>query len=213
MTDYLTSGRTTQKRRTRTRLLQAARELLRQSKSPTVSEVADLAGVSRRTAYRYFPTQEQLLAEAALEAARAALSDLPLPAAVEERVDRMVGHVQKFVYENESALRTLTRLFLYTPLRGPRRRPTVDLPVRAHRLRNIEAALAPIRRQLSRREYDRLVSALTLCVGVEAALVLRYLSGLSPKDATDTCRWAARQLLLGALKEASEHRKHKRLRR
>ncbi len=39
--------------------------LMAQGVPPTVGEAAD---VSRRTAYRYFPTQEQLLSEAALEA-------------------------------------------------------------------------------------------------------------------------------------------------
>ena len=60
-------GRVNQKRRTRAAILAAAVELLKRGKSPTVAEVADAALVSRATAYRYFPTQEYLLFEAALE--------------------------------------------------------------------------------------------------------------------------------------------------
>jgi AcrR family transcriptional regulator len=60
-------GRINQKRRTRAAIVAAAAELVRQGKSPTVAEVADAALVSRATAYRYFPSQEYLLAEAALQ--------------------------------------------------------------------------------------------------------------------------------------------------
>ena len=63
-------GRVNQKRRTRAAILTAAVELLEQGQSPTVAEVADAALVSRATAYRYFPTQEYLLFEAALESTR-----------------------------------------------------------------------------------------------------------------------------------------------
>src|SRR4051812_11174193 len=53
--------------RTRRRLLESAARLIAEGRTPSTSEVAEAAGVSRRTAYRYFPTQEQLLVEAALE--------------------------------------------------------------------------------------------------------------------------------------------------
>src|SRR5689334_15397572 len=85
------AGRANQKRRTRRDLLEAARQLLSDGARPTVAEVADHAGVSRRTAYRYFPTAEQLLADAALEGLRdqvaASFEDVD---DVEERVARFV---------------------------------------------------------------------------------------------------------------------------
>ena len=64
------AGRQRQKQRTRRLLLDAARTLLESGRQPTVTDVADAADVSRRTAYRYFPTQEKLLAESALEGLR-----------------------------------------------------------------------------------------------------------------------------------------------
>ena len=51
------------RRRTRRAMIEAATRLVREGASPSVTEVADAAGVSRATAYRYFPTQESLLAE------------------------------------------------------------------------------------------------------------------------------------------------------
>ena len=65
-TDELSSGRVRQRRRTRRALLLAAGELVEAGRTPTVAEAADAADVSRATAYRYFPSQDALLAEAVL---------------------------------------------------------------------------------------------------------------------------------------------------
>ena len=66
--------RVQQKGRTRRALLAAAVKLVTAGAQPSVADVADAAEVSRRTAYRYFPTQEQMLVEAALEGVRGIMS-------------------------------------------------------------------------------------------------------------------------------------------
>src|SRR5215510_1392048 len=67
MTASQAEGDSRQKRRMKVLLLRTAADLVAQGRAPSVAEVADAADVSRRTAYRYFPTQEQLLAEVSLE--------------------------------------------------------------------------------------------------------------------------------------------------
>src|SRR3954451_14515469 len=54
------------KERTRRLLGEAARELLRAGAPLTVQAVADLAGVSRATAYRYFPSNDAVLMHATM---------------------------------------------------------------------------------------------------------------------------------------------------
>ena len=49
---YERTGRTQQKARTRAALLDAARELLAQGRTPNIEEAAEAAGISRATAYR-----------------------------------------------------------------------------------------------------------------------------------------------------------------
>ena len=66
-------GRERQRRRTRKAIVDAAVELLGRGWEPSVAEIAEAADVSRRTVYLYFPTAEHLLADAALEAARASV--------------------------------------------------------------------------------------------------------------------------------------------
>ena len=59
---YESFGRINQKRRTRVALKEAAAEFVRLGVTPTVAQVAEAALVSKSTAYRYFPSQEALLA-------------------------------------------------------------------------------------------------------------------------------------------------------
>jgi len=62
-------GRPNQRQRTRKDLLDAAVRLSRAGGRPSLEEVAEAAMVSRATAYRYFPSIEALLVEAALDVA------------------------------------------------------------------------------------------------------------------------------------------------
>src|SRR5882724_3735066 len=92
-------GRSRQKLRTRRLLIETAVQLIAAGGQPSVTEVADAAGVSRRTAYRYFPTREKLHAEAALNGLRpvmdAAIAAAPPSARgtadVESRVEVLVS--------------------------------------------------------------------------------------------------------------------------
>src|SRR5215213_5175626 len=109
-------GRINQKRRTRAAILMAAGELLEQGQRPTVAQVADAALVSRATAYRYFPTQEYLLFEAALETTRSdidrELEENTLPEDPEARLEILIDSLQKRIIDKEAAFRTMLRLSL-----------------------------------------------------------------------------------------------------
>jgi AcrR family transcriptional regulator len=176
-------------------------------KSPSVTEVADAAEVSRRTAYRYFPTQEQMLVEAALEGLRPkivkAVEDPSHadPADIEARLDRTVRTVQREAVANEPLLRTMIRLTVGAPPTGGRTERAA--PRRGYRRTDwIKLALEPVRVRLGKRRFDRLVTALTVCVGIDALVVLRDLCGLSEAEAESVTRWSARALLKESLMEA-----------
>jgi AcrR family transcriptional regulator len=196
---YLEQGRSAQKVRTRQRVLEAASELIGKGHSPTITEAADLADVSRRTAYRYFSTQQQMLAEAALAVSRESILQIQLPRPVEARIDVTVRALQEFVYQNEAALRMLAQMYMQQPLAGKPMNKKDSVPPRVNRVKFIESALADIRSQLPAKDYERLISALVLCMGVEAAMSLRYVRNLSSTHATEICSWAAQQIIKGAL--------------
>jgi AcrR family transcriptional regulator len=166
-----TSGRVNQKRRTRRDLLEAASRLLSEGATPTVAEVADSAGVSRRTAYRYFPTAEQLLADAALEGLRDEVAaSFEGVDGVEERVARLVKAILRTWKRDEHLLRTIVRTTVSeTDRTGPRRG--------YRRLEWIDQALEPARGRLSPAAFDDLRCALAVCIGTEAFIVLQDVCG------------------------------------
>lgn len=186
-------GRVRQRRRTHDALLAAAGRLLAKGQVPTVAEIADEALVSRRTAYRHFPTAEQLLVDAALEATGPAVlqaldSDDPLT-----RVDQLIRQLHSTMDETEPLLRNLIRLTVDRP-------PDAEGPSRGYRrVAWVEEALEPLREQLDAVAWQRLVAAVCLTVGIEAQLVLRDVVGLGRGEVLEVERWAARTLVRAAL--------------
>lgn len=201
-------GRINQKRRTRAAILAAAVELVEQGRRPTVAEVADAALVSRATAYRYFPTQEYLLFEAALESTRSdidrELEENTLPENPEARLEMLIDALQKRIIDKEAAFRTMLRLSLE---QSPEVEEQYDGGSRPSRLRGggrvrwVEKALAPVEGRFEEPHFRRLVAALSLCMGIEALVVLRDVCALEPEEAEEVSRWAARTLLRCSLAE------------
>ncbi len=190
----------------RTLLLGAAAKLVEQGKAPSVTEVADAAEVSRRTAYRYFPTQEQLLTEVSLERLRpqvqAALSAAAAGLSPAETLDAAIGAIQRLAVEHEALLRTMVRLSLDRRLGEQQNKQEKLAPVRgSRRVDWIEAALAPARPLLASSRYQRLVSGITLCLGMESLIALQDVRALSPAQSIDICRWAGRAMLDASLRE------------
>lgn len=206
--------RANQKARTRAALVEAAAGLLRRGAAPTVAEAADAAKVSRATAYRYFPTQEALLLEVAditpaMAPVEALLAGLPPGGDVEERLTRLVDEFGRVVLGHEVGMRTALRIYLDTWLDGRRAgRPTRE-PVReGRRLRWLERALEPARRELTAKQWRRLRSALALTLGIDAVVVLRDVCRLEDdEEVLGVLRWASTALVRAALEEGRPARR------
>src|SRR4028119_681710 len=97
------------RRRTRRAMIEAATRLVREGASPSITEVADAAGVSRATAYRYFPTQESLLAEVLVPDLETALAAEALPDDLENRFGAAFTTLWSSDVANEVGLRTVRR--------------------------------------------------------------------------------------------------------
>jgi AcrR family transcriptional regulator len=190
-------------------LLRAAADLVAQGRAPTVTEVADAADVSRRTAFRYFPTQEQLLTEVSLEHLRpkveAALKTAAARRSPAEVLDVAVASMQRIAIEHDALLRTIVRLSLEKRLGGQQTDIPKSVPVRgSRRIEWIETALTPVRPLLAAPLFERLVSGLTLCLGIESLITLQDVRTLAPKQAVEICRWAAQAMLEATLREQND---------
>ena len=199
----LTTGRANQKARTYQALIEAAINFVRAGQDFSVADVADAARVGRTTAYTYFPTKESLFARAVWEfvvrADYADLSELMQESTdVTARVDAVIAASDASVARHEEQYRALLRVSLQSEhLDGLSRRP-------AYRQQRLADAVAPIRDELEPWAFERLVAALTLCVGVEAQISLCDICGLTSEDAREVKLWAASALLRAALADAKQ---------
>jgi AcrR family transcriptional regulator len=196
---YERTGRTTQKARTRAALIDAARRLLAVGRTPGVEDAAEAAGVSRATAYRYFPNRRALLVAAHPEVEATDLLGEDAPEDARERLDRTIAELIGLTVDTEPELRTMLRLSLEP---GP---PHELLLRQGRAIGWIEKALAPLQAQLDPAELRRLVLAIRAACGIEALVWLSDVAGLSRQEASELMRWSALALLRTALAEADEH--------
>lgn len=192
--------RANQKQRTRTAIVEAAIALLRAGAPPTVPEAAAAAKVSRATAYRYFPTQEALLVEAAahgpvdsIERA-VAEDDSPDPRA---RLRRLEAAFNDVVAAEEPAMRLALRAYLDAWFAGRERGDAAPEVREGRRLRWLATALEPAK--LPARDARRLQAALALTMGIEARLVMKDVCRLDDREARAVLRWTQAAILDAAL--------------
>ena len=197
---YEAIGRTTQKARTRAALVDAARRLLAAGRTPSVEDAAEATGVSRATAYRYFPNRRALLVAAHPEVEATDLLGEDAPQDARERLDRTIAELIRLTVDTEPELRTMLRLSLEPG-------PGQELLLRQGRAIGwLEEALAPLQSRLAAPALRRLVLAIRAACGIEALVWLTDVARLSREEAATLMRWSAQGLLKAALLEADERR-------
>ena len=204
--------RANQRRRTKAAIMDGARTLLREGKVPSVADAAEAAGVSRATAYRYFPTQGALVREAVdagLVRERSAWEELLGDAGeLTERVQRYVSLAFDLIREDEALMRGYLLLALEQWAKLQAGEELGEAPIkRGGRLHAISATLEPFTEQLDHEAIRRLSVALSLLVGIEAHVVFRDIWGLDDDEARGTSLWMARVLAEATAEEGGRQRR------
>jgi AcrR family transcriptional regulator len=193
-TSYVSSGRTAQKQRTRDHLLAAARRLIENGDTPRVEDVARESGISRTTAYRYFPTRAELLAAAFPETVAASMLPDPAPEDTTERVTTVVTAIIDMVDRTEPQQRAMLRLSL-----GDQPH---ELPLRQGRAIGwLREALEPLSDDLGEEAVHRLAVALRSVCGIETRVWLTDIAGLSRDEVRGLQLWMVGALLARATEE------------
>ncbi|RSD09542.1 TetR/AcrR family transcriptional regulator [Amycolatopsis eburnea] len=190
---YESTGRRRQKGRTRAALVEAAHALLAEGGSPTVEDAAAAAGISRTTAYRYFPNQRELLLAAYPEIQDdAGLLPPDAPADPAARLELVMREFIAFTLRWEPQLRAQLRLSL---------EPGAQQPVlrRGRAIRWIEEALAPLAETHPHLDVHGLATAIRSASGIESLVWLTDIGGLDRARAADVLAGSARAILREAL--------------
>jgi AcrR family transcriptional regulator len=190
-TSYEESGRVGQKQRTRAALLASARELIATAGgAPTVAEAAAAAGISRTTAYRYFPSQEALLVAAHPEVDTRSMLDATTSDDPADRVEAVVRRFLAMIVHTEVQQRTMLRLSLTSGV------DRTALPLRQGRAVGwFSEALAPLAERLGDDGVRRLAIAIRAVSGIEPLVWLTDVAGLDTGDAIEQMVWSARALV------------------
>lgn len=204
--------RANQRRRTKAAIMEGARTLLREGKVPSVADAAEAAGVSRATAYRYFPTQGALVQEAVdavlvgeLSAWEERLGDA---GELTERVQHYVSLIFGLMRENEALMRGYLLLALEQWAKVQAGEELGEEPIkRGGRLEAIGATLEPFTDQLTDEAIRRLSVALSLLVGIEAHIIFRDIWGLDDDEARGISLWMARVLAEATAEEGGRQRR------
>src|SRR5690606_33675887 len=73
---------------------------------------------------------------------------------------------------------------------------------RGHRVELLQGAIAPLRKTLPRKQFQRLAQSLSLVYGLEVLIILQDLWGLEPREVQGVAQWSARVLVRAAVAEA-----------
>ncbi|MGW1915819.1 TetR/AcrR family transcriptional regulator [Streptomyces sp. NPDC002076] len=175
------TGRSNQKKRTRTAILEAARELIGTGGEVTMPAIARAALVSEATAYRYFPDLPSLISEALAGA-------WPPPAEALAPVADSIDPVERVAFACEFLLRgiLLRQGAVRAMIAATITRPEAATARPGVRFGLIDHALLPLEETLGATDPEALAQLkrdLAVVVSAEALFSLTDLCGLAPDDA------------------------------
>jgi AcrR family transcriptional regulator len=185
-------------------MLETAIALMQKGVTPSVTDVAEAAQVSRATAYRYFPSQAALVHAVVDEALGPILKWHSGSDDAEERIADLLKLTMPRIVEFESTFKAALKLSLEQWARRQAGTLGEEPPFkRGHRIELLQSAVAPLRGTLPRQQFERLARALSLVYGLEVLIVLQDLWGLDFEDTQDVALWAAHALVRAAVAEAA----------
>jgi AcrR family transcriptional regulator len=182
---------------TRRVILEAAVDLFleRKNDSFSVQEVADRAGITHRTVYRYFPTRQELMAATAHHMTPS-LAEAPFGqvSTLEEWIEAVAGHLE-VTEENLEIVRSVLAAVLASE----------DFQLFGQSLSDRDTHRWEVfRRQLPHLPEDdarRTFATLRHLMSSTSYLLFRHRFGLSPAEATEAIRSAASHIV-----EQADHR-------
>ncbi|MAU14996.1 MAG: TetR family transcriptional regulator [Muricauda sp.] len=195
--EYFKKGRVRQKQETREKILSSTQELMNSGEKFTLEDVAEKAGVSRATIYRYYSNIDILSAEAGIDI------NTKSPKTIYENLqgleikDKLLGvqeYYNNLALDNENAFRNYLSIVLTSDAkynkRGARRSKTLKMV--------LEEA------NLTKSEITNLQNLFTVLMGIEPLIVTKDVCGLNNEQSKKLLKWGMELLLKGISIDKSE---------
>jgi AcrR family transcriptional regulator len=182
-------------------LLDEAMALIGSGRVPSVAEVAVRSGVSRATAYRYFPSRGKLISAvigaglAPVRGTRTVASDGRV--ALRELFEKTFP----LFHRNERQMRAALQLALEHEALERAGLLEEEPFRRGHRRDILRRAAAPLRERAGKAGFERLLKALSVIYGIEIYVVLKDIWGARDREVEAIARWMLEALVDAALRE------------
>ena len=187
--------------RTFKRLLDEAVTLVRRGRIPSVAEVAQSAGVSRATAYRYFPSRSKLVSAVIAEALALVQRAIPQSGDPKERLHQLLDRTYSRFAEYEPHMRAALQLALEHQSLEAAGLLEEEPFRRGQRTEILATTMAPLKSKLKPAAYQRLLKALAVVYGIEPMVILKDICGASDHETEAVVRWMMDALVDAALRD------------
>jgi AcrR family transcriptional regulator len=189
--EHLQSGRKNQKQETRRRILLAAQQLLEMEQELTMENIAEQAGISRATIYRYYTNIDALSTELLLQLNVPDPTDLIEQFRNNSLQDAMLGFQKaylKFVLDNENT----SRKFLVAVLASsnPKQRGQ-------NRICVVRDYFASSTIDLDSQKKKKLMNIAVVLMGIESIIATKDVCDLSTKESIETLQWGLKMIVKG----------------
>ena len=182
------------------RLLDEAVHLVRRGRIPSVAEVAQSAGVSRATAYRYFPSRSKLVSAVIAEALAPIRRAVPQGGDAKERLHQLLDRTYSRFHDFEPHMRAALQLALEHQSLEAAGLLEEEPFRRGQRTEILATTISPLKKKLNSKSYQRLLQALAVVYGIEPMVILKDICGASDRETEAVVRWMMDALVDAALR-------------
>jgi len=190
----INKGRSNQKKKTRARILNAAKKLMSDVRQVSLEEVADEAKISRATIYRYFTNIDMLFTEASLDIhflTPVQLHDKVKDWPLDECILFIQDYYNNMAQEHELIFRRYLSATIIESFESNKK-------IRgARRVEAMALALEPYKTQISKIDLENLKNISTILMGIESIIVSKDVCRLENKQTNETLKWAIEMILKG----------------
>lgn len=185
------------RKRTYVLLVTTALELFEKGAMPSVSELALEAGVSRATAYRYFPTQSDLITATVNESLGPILTWRPQSEKTEERIDELLTFAFPRMFEHEGALRAALQASLQQWAQGRSAPQEVKSKQfeRGNRKDILAMVTTPMKSEYPQEIVGKVIKAFSVIYGSEIFLVLKDIWKMDNQQVIELAQWMAKAIM------------------
>lgn len=194
---------TSLKKKNYERLIDIALDSLEHGIEPTITELADKSGISRSTAYRYFPTQNDLISALVNRSLDPILQWHTNEQDISQRVNEFISFAYTEMIKHEGAIRATLRLSLQQwAMERSQSTPNSEKRIRENRKEVISNLLQPLQSQLSEEQYNKVIYTISLICGSQIT-VLKDVWNLDDSYIISLSQWIANAIINQAKNDAN----------